>query len=49
MEEQRRDVEGELFDRQLQERYLPQKEVNQTPWQIEQTRRRQYEADKELY
>ena len=47
MEEQRRDVQGELFDRQLQERYPPPQVQSQKAWQIEQSR--QYEADKELY
>ncbi|CAL5227405.1 g10362 [Coccomyxa viridis] len=50
MEEQRRDVQGELFDRQLQDRYPPsepQTRQPRQPWQVEQSR--QYEADKELY
>ncbi|CAK0755565.1 hypothetical protein CVIRNUC_002384 [Coccomyxa viridis] len=49
MEEQRRDYEGELFDKRLQDR-SPDKQQQQQrsrAWQVEQSR--QYEADKELY
>ena len=49
MEEQRREYEGELFDKRLQDR-SPDKQQQQQrsrAWQVEQSR--QYEADKELY
>ena len=49
MREQRRDLEGELFDKRLQDR-SPDKQQQQQrsrAWQVEQSR--QYEADKELY
>ena len=47
MEEQRRDLEGELFDKRLQDRSPDKQQQRGRAWQIEQSR--QYEADKELY
>ena len=39
-------MQGELFDRKLQERYAPQDQQGQRSWNI---KTRHYEADKELY
>ena len=47
MEEQRRDLEGELFDERLQDRSPDKQQQRGRAWQVEQSR--QYEADKELY